>query len=161
MPTINQELRRLDRRGYFSKRTGPRRGVGIEQHTPPPAPAGWGGTLPEWALFWAHRVLRLQEGSDFFYQYTLLGMPDQPGSFVLTFMELNQGMGINVLEDDSAGLSFHGRSRLTDRAERELATDLGVAVVWIAEDHALSNPVFFLGEALKGRDHSRLSLGVA
>lgn len=123
-------------------------GVG-ESPFPPPAPE-WPGTLPEWAIYWAHTSLGLREGQDFAY----LARDPQSGIQV-DFTEFTAAIAIQV-----QGLFWHyqfrERPRFRDLAQRSELTSLGYTVVWIDEDAAIRSPVYYLQAALRGRD---LSIG--
>src|SRR5688572_28965978 len=58
------------RRGR-SRRGGP--GASAEEQPFPNPPDDWMGTLPEWAIYWAHTALGRKEFQDFQYQYSFDG----------------------------------------------------------------------------------------
>lgn len=135
-------------------RPGRRQGLGggrSEQPFPDP-PMTWEGTLPEWAIYWAHLALGKKADQDFEYQYFL-----DPGT-ILDFWEYDLNIGIEV-----QGLYWHymlGGWKIGDDLQRKIrAESLGITLVYIDEDDALESPIYYLREALLGRDHSRATRG--
>lgn len=123
----------------------------------PPPPAGFLGTTPEWAVYWALLALGKRPGVDFDFQSSLAGGRLEYGGLTLDFRLYDPpGLGINVL-----GLHWHyelgSRAQAQTRLEKLQLAQHGVEVVWIDEDHALSAPLYYTAEALAGRDHSRLA----
>lgn len=143
--------------GYFPVRTGRRAGVrGTTEQAYPDQPMTWGGTLPEWAIYWAHLALGLKEFEDFEYQYQIGGYGSD--LYRLDFYDFDVGIGIDV-----QGLYWHyGLSsyKQVDDLERKVRLEaLGYPLVFIDEDMALQAPVYYLREARVGRDHSRAASG--
>lgn len=139
---------------YQAFRTGRRRGgVGAVDEQPfPDPPTTWMGTLPEWAIKWAHGVLGRREFQDFQYQYTL------DGSHYYDFFEFDLRIAIEV-----QGLYWHyefeKKAAINDQLLKVRTEAIGVTLIFIDEDHALADPVFYLREALAERDHSRATKG--
>lgn len=140
----------------LSVKTGKRQGVlgpGTYRSFPPPPPT-WLGTLPEWAIFWAHGVLGLKEGEDFEY---IFKMEEAPKG--VDFFERDLNMAIEI-----QGLYWHyglGAQKQLSDLERKIRIEaLGVTVIFIDEDDAIADPVFFLREARSGIDHSRAGTGM-
>lgn len=137
----------------FTYRTGRRPGVtgGVKDVFPEP-PADFLGTRPEWAIFWAHGVLKRKEGEDFMYLSHIAGIQ-------VDFEEFDLGIALNI-----QGLYWHyffkGSKAYEDLMTRAFIEATGIQLVNIDEDHALADPVYYLREALAGRDHSLQARGV-
>src|SRR3954464_10397340 len=80
-----------------SFKTGKRQGVagGGETQKYPPPPDSWLGTLPEWAVVWAHLALGLEPDRDFEYQYSI-------GGAMVDFYEYDATLAIEI-----QGLYWH------------------------------------------------------
>lgn len=157
--SANAELAKLfgrDNLPDIKIKTGARRGVGGPgQKSPyPPMPLDWLGTLPEWAIYWAHLSLGLKPELDFAYVYKLEEAPRG-----VDFFEFDLQMAIEI-----QGLYWHygfGAAKQLNDLERKIRLEaLGITVIFIDEDHALQDPVYFLREARNGVDHSRASTGM-
>ena len=140
----------VGKRFYAPIRTGPRR----ESRWPgesqfPDPPADWKGTLPEWAIYWAHTQLGLKPGVDFLY---LLDSP-LTGDIQVDFYEVASNTGIQV-QGEFWHYEFARRAKPRDLAQRSELTSVGLTVIWIDEDDAIRSPLYYLREALAGRDHS-------
>jgi hypothetical protein len=141
---------------YKPFRRGRARRGGIQADTQtqpfPDPPDTWTGTLPEWAIYWAHTVLGRKEFQDFQYQYTL------DGAHFYDFYEFLERIAIEV-----QGLYWHyefeHKAVVNDQALKVRTEALGLTLIFIDEDHALADPVFYLREALAERDHSRAAKG--
>jgi hypothetical protein len=130
-----------------------RSGVGQADETPfPQPPDAWMGTLPEWAIYWAHGVLGRKEYQDFQYLYSF------DGQTIFDFFEFDERIAIEV-----QGLYWHyefqGGKTGDDILRKIRVESVGITLIFIDEDHALADPVFYLREALAQRDHSRASKG--
>lgn len=140
---------------YQAFRTGRRKGTGVApakiQPFPDPPPS-WMGTLPEWAIYWAHLTLGRQPFQDFQYLYTM------DGSHYYDFFEFAERVAIEV-----QGLYWHyefqSNQAVNDQLLKIRTEALGIKLIFIDEDHALADPVFYLREALAERDHSRAATG--
>lgn len=135
-------------------RTGRRPGSTASSAQPfPPPPDSWTGTLPEWAINWAHSVLGRKAGEDFVYISYVAGIQ-------VDFEEFDLQIVLNI-----QGLYWHyefsGGKQIEDRNTRAQIEATGVTLINIDEDNALADPVFFLREALNGRDHSLQARGIA
>lgn len=158
--SVNQALRDLAaREGYFPLQTGARQGVRQSGPDVPQAPDNWQGTLPEWAIFYAHGQMELVEGRDFVFQYQV-GHPNDPESARLDFYERDIDLGINV-----NGIFFHylfGGYKIESDLEQQVRLQAsGFQMVYIDELMALNDPVYYLSEARQFRDHSLMARGVA
>lgn len=149
----------VGRSGYFPIRTGHQRGVPTlsEAAKTPPPPDDWPGTLPEWALYDAALQLGLKPDRDFVYQYRIgtFGASD-----VVDFFFLN-----NVIVEVQ-GLFWHygfdGFKVSNDQVRKIRLESLGYPVIFIDEDALVgprADPVYYLKEALAGRDYSRAATG--
>lgn len=143
----------------------PRGMKGLEQfevQEPAGDPPPWwqrtyGGTKPEWAVFWALLRLGYRPEDDFFVHATLPGVGRGFYSQV-DFLLPDLRIAIEV-----SGIYWH-YSLGTERQERDLFRQLyfaerGIQVVFIDEDDALRDPLYYVKEALEGRDHSKLRRG--
>lgn len=140
------------RKGYVPSRTGIRAGTKIDDQPFPDPPDTWMGTLPEWAIYWAHISLGLKPHQDFEYQYFFDNMD-------LDFFDFDLQIGIEV-----QGLYWHyefgGHDKILQDVDRKIrVAALGVLLVFIDEDMALSNPRYYLEQARNGIDHSRSERG--
>lgn len=137
-------------------KTGKRAGVaGPGQKAPyPPMPDTWLGSLPEWAIFWAHLALGLEPDEDFAYLYKLEEAPKG-----VDFFEFDLQLAIEI-----QGLYWHyglGAAKQESDLERKIRIEaLGIAVIFIDEDDALADPIYYLREARNGIDHSRSGTGM-
>ena len=120
-------------------------------------PSYWAGSLPEWAIYWAHSQLGLVEGVQWTYQSPLAGGRSQKGGAVIDFEEHDVGIGIRV-----QGLYFHLSPDQVayDIMQRAALESAGFRIIDIDEDDALRSPVYYLKEARSGIDHSRQARGV-
>jgi very-short-patch-repair endonuclease len=118
----------------------------------PEPPPSWMGTLPEWAIYWAHGVLGRKEYQDFQYQYSF------DGQTIFDFFEFDERIAIEV-----QGLYWHyefeGHDLSQDILRKIRVESAGMTLIFIDEDHALADPVYYLREALAQRDHSRAATG--
>jgi hypothetical protein len=117
-----------------------------------------GGTEPEWAVFWALVKLGYQPEVDFFMHAVLPGAGRGFYSQV-DFLLPDQGIGIEV-----SGLYWH-YTLGSERQERDLFrllyfAERGIQIIFIDEDDAIRDPLYYVREALEGRDHSKLRRAV-
>lgn len=117
------------------------------------------GTRPEWRVYWALLRLGKVPGRDFIYQARQLGGRQDRGGQVLDFEMLDPpGLALNV-----SGLFWHygrGSAKLAEDAlERAALASLGYTVIILDEDDLARSPVYYVSEALRGVDHSRISKG--
>lgn len=150
------------RSGYVPVRTGQRRGSSSASTQPfPDPPDTWLGSLPEWAIFWAHGPLGLREGLDFDYlfYYGDPGVIDVTEAAQFDFYEYDVHVAIEI-----QGIFWHyefgGKRKLQADAERKVrAESVGVTLIYIDEDDALADPIHFLQLARSGVDRSRIARG--
>ncbi len=108
-------------------------------------------TLPEQAV--SQALTRL--GIAFESQKPFMGGRQLAGGTVIDFFlpELNIAIFVN-------GLYWHYHDPADIAKDKLIATALesqGVKVVFIDEDHAMTNATFYVSEALVGMDHSRMN----
>ncbi len=112
-----------------------------------------GGSLPEWAIFWAHLTKKWRQDEEFRYQSAFMGGRVQLGGAVVDFVEYTAPIAINV-----QGTYYHlergSQIIQKDLTLRSLLAVYGVQLILVDEPDALRNPLHFLNEALAGRDHS-------
>jgi len=129
--------------------------VGQKKPSVPNPPPTWKGTLPEWAIFWAHLQIGRKPDEDFVYLYKIEQAPNG-----IDFFELDLNIGIEI-----QGLYWHyafgAAAEVNDLERRSRIESVGIQLIMIDEDDALKDPVFYLQEALQGRDHSMASQGAA
>lgn len=144
---------------YMPIRTGQRAGTGPVQRRFPEPPPTWAGSLPEWAIYWAHTVLGLKEHVDFEY---LGKVPYASGSgwTQIDFMELDLNIGIEV-QGTFWHYQFSVNQEAMDRDRRIRLESMGLTVIFIDENDALTDPVYYTHEARLGRDHSLVGMGLA
>jgi hypothetical protein len=149
-------------KGYVPIKTGNRAGTTFTEERFPEPPPAWTGTLPEWAVYWGHTKLGLKDGEDFVYLYpSPIGTPGIKGSYhPIDFFELDIHRAIEVF-----GLYWHYMFSSDTKAhdiERWIALEAaGIPTVFIDEDDALADPVYYVSEARLGRDHSLRGMGLA
>lgn len=120
--------------------------------------ASFQGTTPEKNVYRALQRLGYKEGEDFFFQSSQLGGRLTRGGVVLDFYLPSLNLAINV-----QGKYWHlGRpSQLAiDRLQKIALESIGITVIYIDEDHANENAIYYVEEALKFRDHSRVGTGL-
>ncbi len=114
-------------------------------------PGWWTGSIPEWAIFWAHDHVDVEVGvyqEDWFYQTPLFGDIWRIG-FIPDFINIIHHVTIDINEEE-----------VTQDIERLRAMILSglrepfVHVIIDAED-ATENPIYYLEQALQGIGHSR------
>jgi hypothetical protein len=122
-------------------------------------PADWPGTRPEWAVYWALKQLGLEEGIDFFYLQSTWSVGRDYFSQLDFFLPAYR-VGIEI-----QGEFWHygqGSEKVEqDQLRRALYAGLDITVVFIDEPDALADPVFYVKEAIAGRDHSLVGRGLA
>ena len=118
------------------------------------APDGFPGTKPEWAIYWALTQHGMEHGLDFYFEKMMGGisgsMPWSQVDFVIPSHQIgievqgefwHHGVGSNKIEQDVL------------RAARASAG--GLHLVFIDEDDAIADPIYYSREALAGIDHSK------
>ncbi len=117
-------------------------------------PEGFPGTTPEWLVYQALTQLGYKDGEDFDYQSSEQGGRAERGGSVLDFYIISLNLCINI-----QGTYWHyGRVGQTanDVLIRESLESQGIRVVYLDEDDVMRNARYFVEEALKGNDYSRM-----
>ena len=119
-------------------------------------PQGWTGSVPEWLTYESLQKAGKIPGQDFTYQSPLLGGRIQKGGVVIDFDFSNPpDIAINV-----QGVYFHYQfgveTSARDRMARAQLAGEGKQLIFIDEDDLLEDPDYYVLEALRYRDHSRL-----
>jgi len=122
----------------------------------PEAPASWMGSGPEWICYSALTQLGKVPEEDFVYQNPLMGGRLDKGGAVIDFLFKNPpDLAINV-----QGTYYHygmGVETATrDVLGRIQLASMGIILIFIDEDSLEENPIYYVQEALRYRDHSRL-----
>lgn len=131
----------------------------------PGEPPDWfrrmhGGVGPEteWMVWWALERLGKKHGVDFEYQAPAFGGRQYLGGAVVDFLLKDIGIGINPV-----GLFWHyyrGYSKLSkDRLLNDQLLQQGIRVIYIDEDDLRRDALFYVADALRGIDHSRIAKG--
>jgi hypothetical protein len=125
--------------------------------SPGEVPRGIVATKPEWAIYWALERLGKVPDVDFSFQSSRAGGRLEFGGAVLDFLLYDPPyLGINV-----QGIYWHyqfgGERRAHDAMVRMMIESYGVHLIYIDEDDAYRNPIYYTREALAGRDHSRMT----
>jgi hypothetical protein len=122
----------------------------------PDMPATWEGSGPEWTTYVVLQELGKIPNEDFTYQSPLMGgRLDKGGSVVDFLFKDPPDLGINV-----QGNYYHygmGTETTTrDILARVQLASLGIILIFIDENSLEDNPFYYVREALRYRDHSRL-----
>lgn len=151
----------LKREGYVPIRTGRRAGISAQPAIPRPYPMPIppdflqnhpAATEPEWAIYWAHGQLGLVEGLDFIYQDSVFKFTTSSAS--IDFVELDPTLVIEI-QGTFSHYKLGSAKLVADQDRRAILESEGFPVVFIDEDDAERNPVFYLTDALRGIDHSK------
>jgi len=122
----------------------------------PDMPAAWEGSEPEWRCYASLIELGKIPEEDFIYQSSMMGGRTDKGGSVIDFLFRNPpDLGINVQGNyyhygmgvETATRDILGRIQLASQ---------GIILIFIDEDHLEDNPIYYVREALRYRDHSRL-----
>ena len=119
-------------------------------------PQGWEGSVPEYLTYQTLEKVGKVPGEDFTYQSPLLGGRITKGGVVIDFDFTNPpDLAINV-----QGVYFHYQfgveTGARDRMARAQLAGEGKQLIFIDEDDLLEDPDYYVLEALRYRDHSRL-----
>jgi hypothetical protein len=122
----------------------------------PDPPTGWPGSLPEWAIYFAHRQIGLPDDPTpgiWTYQGTLGGGYNL-GGLILDFIEEDVRTGIQV-----QGEYWHYQKgsviQRRDQMTRSIIAAFGLNPIFIDEDDALTRPGEILRLARTGIDLSK------
>ncbi len=117
------------------------------------------GSLPEFIVF--QTLVRIGHIPDvtFTFQSPLSGGRLERGGVIIDFLFIDPpDLAINV-----QGVFFHYEQGVTVRARDEMArvhlASLGIDLIFIDEDDVNEDPFFYVREALRRVDHSRMSRG--
>lgn len=120
-------------------------------------PPDWMGTRPEWAVQWGLERNGLVDGLDFTY---LARLPGVGASYYSTvdFMVHDYNIGIEI-----QGKFWH-YGQGSDKIMKDLFrinafAGQGIKIIFIDEPDALSDPIYYVREALEGNDHSHVVTG--
>ena len=122
-------------------------------------PQGWTGSVPEWLTYESLQKAGKIPGQDFTYQSPLLGGRIQKGGVVIDFDFSNPpDLAINV-----QGVYFHYQfgveTGARDKMARAQLAGEGKQLIFIDEDDLYNDTDYYVLEALRYRDHSRLGGG--
>ena len=122
-------------------------------------PQGWTGSVPEWLTYESLQKAGKVPGQDFTYQSPLLGGRIQKGGVVIDFDFSNPpDLAINV-----QGVYFHYQfgveTSARDKMARAQLAGEGKQLIFIDEDDLYNDTDYYVLEALRYRDHSRLGGG--
>ena len=122
----------------------------------PEMPVSWEGSGPEWTTYVVLQELGKIPGEDFTYQSPLMGGRLDKGGNVVDFLFRNPpDLAINVQGNYyHYGMGVETSSR--DILGRIQLASLGTILIFVDEDHLEDNPFYYIREALRYRDHSRL-----
>lgn len=124
----------------------------LEAQGIPEVPGDWVGSKPEWFVYWA--LIRLGFKNRFTYQSAQLGGRLTKGGAVIDFMIEDLNLAINIQSS-----YYHYRTipqRARGEMQRAQLESVGIRVIWIDEESVLRNPIYYVSEAIKGNDHSRM-----
>ena len=122
-------------------------------------PDNWQGSGPEYLAYSTFIELGREPGQDFTYQSPLMGGRLDKGGFVIDFMFTNPpDLAINV-----QGVYYHYEfgveAKGRDVMARASLAGQNITLIFIDDDHLLSDPRYYCREALNYKDHSRLGGG--
>ena len=122
-------------------------------------PQGWEGSVPELITYQSLQKAGKIPGQDFTYQSPLLGGRIQKGGVIIDFDFNNPpDLAINV-----QGVYFHYQfgveTSARDRMARAQLAGEGKQLIFIDEDDLYNDTDYYVLEALRYRDHSRLGGG--
>ncbi len=107
-------------------------------------------TKPELAVYRALQKLDIE----FEFQSRMMGGYREKGSLIADFYIPSLSLVIAV-----QGLYWHSfpGTEARDRLQRIALEGQGITTIWIDEDDALTNALYYVREALLGHDHSKFS----
>lgn len=122
----------------------------------PEVPEDWVGSRPEFYIFWALLSLGKKPDRDFTYQSAQMGGRLERGGAVVDFLFYDPpNLAINV-----QSTYYHYRT-ITQQTRGQMQwaqlEGLGLHLIFIDEEDALSNPKYFVQEAMEFRDHSLMT----
>ena len=122
-------------------------------------PNNWPGSVPEYVAYSMFIELGREPGQDFTYQSPLMGGRLDKGGVIIDFMFTDPpDLAINV-----QGVYYHYEfgveAKARDVMARASLAGQNITLIFIDDDHLLSDPRYYCREALNYRDHSRLGGG--
>ena len=121
----------------------------------PAPPSNWSGSAPEWMVYWAFTQIGYQPGRDFQYQSAQDGGRLTYGGNVLDFFVPDQNLAINV---QSTYYHYAQVSTIVhDRFVQSSILRAGMSIIYIDEEDARKDPIFYVKEAIAGKDYSRMT----
>jgi hypothetical protein len=125
----------------------------------PEIPADFEGSMPEYIVFNSLLRLGLKPNVDFEFQARFAGGKIERGGLVIDFLFKNPpNLAINV-----QGIYYHyeqGSANIAnDLLAREILAGEGISLIFLDEDDIMSNPTFYVREALNFKDYSKFSIG--
>ena len=122
----------------------------------PEMPPSWEGSKPEWITFIVFQQLGKVLDTDFTYQSPLMGGRLDKGGAVIDFLFRNPpDLAINV-QGNYYHYGMGVETKTKDVLARVQLATQGIILIFIDEDHLEDNPTYYIREALRYRDHSRL-----
>jgi len=124
--------------------------------TIPEMPSWWEGSGPEWIAFAVLDQLGKVVDTDFTYQSPLMGGRLDKGGAIVDFVFKDPpDLAINVQGNYyHYGMGVETTTR--DILGRIQLAAQGIILIFIDENQLEENPVYYVREALRYRDHSRL-----
>tara|TARA_Y100000296_G_scaffold66120_1_gene78040 strand:+ start:78 stop:479 length:402 start_codon:yes stop_codon:yes gene_type:complete len=119
-------------------------------------PASWEGSEPEWITYNVLVQLGKVPDEDFTYQSPLMGGRLEKGGSIVDFVFKDPpDLGINVQGNYyHYGMGVETATR--DILARVQLASLGMILIFIDESSLEDDPFYYVREALRYRDHSRL-----
>jgi len=114
-------------------------------------PESWPGSKPEYYVNWA--LLKLGMKGKYEYQSPQMGGRPEKGGAVLDFYFPELRLAINV-----QSVYYHYRTanqQARGEMQRAQLESMGIKVVYVHEVDVLRDPVYYVKEALEGREHPR------
>ena len=122
----------------------------------PEMPSTWEGSGPEWITYVVLQQLGKIPDEDFTYQSPLMGGRLDKGGSVVDFMFKDPpDLAINV-QGNYYHYGMGPETATRDILARVQLASIGVILIFIDEDSLEDNPFYYIREALRYRDHSRL-----
>lgn len=115
-------------------------------------PSNWTGSKPEFVVYVALIRLGYKEGRDFTYQSAIAGGRMDYGGAILDFVIPGLAVAINV-----QSVHWHyadPTARRRDAMVMAMVVGMGLRLIYIDEVDALANPLYYVKEALAGRQHA-------
>ena len=117
----------------------------------PDPPSNWPGSNPEWLVY--HALIRLGMKDQFTYQSAKMGGRLSKGGAVIDFEIPDRNMALNV-----TSRYYHYATsplRMADELQRAALEGRGITVIYLDEVDLERDAMYYVREALSGRDHSK------